>query len=355
MRTFQQVIAAFITLIAILLLPFALFGFQIGQILFTPQAMLNLIVDQVIIPAQTNFLADTLLQSLPQQLGLENDSTLGKALTAAGQQTAIQDALFPTELQVEYTAQGLNSFYVWLDGPDPMPTFELDMQPLKTHLLVNAQGLVNNVLGQIPACTAEESLSLATTLLGAVLGGEPLLETLPTCIPPIVPVETLAPAAGELLKQQLTIIPETVVLTNLVSATPQRMQEIKGSLQLAKGALQWGWLPLAFLLLIGAFIGGQTQAGVPLWLGLSLLATSVWTFLFTLIPTNFWLAAVVPQFAGWPLFLQIPVAAMLAPLLAQAGQSTVWLAVALLVIGLLLLILAIFLRRRSPKSLTYLT
>ncbi len=35
---------------------------------------------------------------------------------------------------------------------------------------------------------------------------------------------------------------------------------------------------------------------------LSLVATGVLTFLFTLIPTNFWLAAAVPQFANWPLF-----------------------------------------------------
>ena len=349
MRTFLRFIAAIITFIAVLLLPLSLFGFQIGQILFTPESMLNLIAGQVIGPSQTNLLAETLLQTLPPQWGIEDDSTLGKALSAAAEQAEIQVTLLPVELQVEYAAQGLNSFYSWLEGPDPMPVLELDMQPLKSHIHQNASGVVNNVLDLLPICTAEESLALAAMLIDAVLGGEVILDTLPSCIPAIIPVESIAPAAGELLRQQLANIPDTIVLENLVQATPESMQELKGRLQLGKAALQWSWLPILFLMFIGALVGGQTRDGVPRWLGWSLVATGVLTFLLTLIPPSAWLAVTVPQLAGWPLILQVPVAAMIGPLFEQAGQSTVWLAVALLILGIILLILAVSLRRQAAK------
>ena len=110
-----------------------------------------------------------------------------------------------------------------------------------------------------------------------------ILDTLPSCLPTIIPVETVAPAAGELLRQQLANIPDTIVLENLVQATPESMQELKGRLQLTKGALQWSWLPILFLLIIGALAGGQTQDGVPRWLGWSLVAAGVLIFLLTFI------------------------------------------------------------------------
>jgi hypothetical protein len=349
MRTFLRFIAAIITLIAVLLLPLSLFGFYVGQILFSPESMLNLVASQVIGPSQTNLLAETLLQSLPPQWGIDNDSTLGRALSSAVEQAEIQGTLLPLELQVEYAAQGINSFYSWLEGPDPMPVLELDMRPLKSHIHQNAGGVVNSVLDLLPVCTAEESLALAATLIDTVLGGEAILDSLPSCLPAIIPVETVVPAAIELLRQQLANIPDTVVLENLVQATPESMHELKGRLQLTKGALQWSWLPILFLLIIGALAGGQTRDGVPRWLGWSLVAAGILTFLVTLIPPSGWLAVTVPLLAGWPLILQVPVVAILGPLFEQAGQSTVWLAIALVILGIILLVLAVFLRRQEAK------
>jgi hypothetical protein len=353
MRTFLRIIAAIITLIAVLLLPLSLFGYNVGQILFSPESMLNLVAGQVIGPSQTNPLAEILLQSLPPQWGIDDDSTLGRALSSAAEQAEIQSTLLPLELQVEYAAQGINSFYSWLEGSDPMPVLELDMQPLKSHIHQNAGGVVNSVLDLLPVCTAEESLALAATLIDAVLGGEAILDTLPSCLPTIIPVETVAPAAGELLRQQLANISDTIVLENLVQATPESMQELKGRLQLTKGALQWSWLPILFLLIIGALAGGQTQDGVPRWLGWSLVAAGVLTFLLTLIPPSGWLAVTVPQLAGWPLILQVPAVAIMGSLFEQAGQSTVWLAAVLVILGILFVILAIFLRRKEAKRLKF--
>ena len=67
-------------------------GFQIGQIVFSPEAMLNLVAVEVIGPSQTNVMAETLLKSLPAELGINNESTLGKALSSAAAQGDIQRA-----------------------------------------------------------------------------------------------------------------------------------------------------------------------------------------------------------------------------------------------------------------------
>ena len=350
MRTFLRIIAFLITLIAVLMLPFALFGFQIGQIIFSPETMLNLLASEVIGPSQANIIAETLLQSLPVEWGVDNNSPLGQALNTVTEQAAMQTALLPMGLQIEYAAQVLNSFYAWLDGPEPMPILALDMLPLKTHLNQSAGLLINNVLEGLPLCSAEESLGLLGTVFGAILGGEPVLETLPSCLPAIIPIETVVPAAAELLRSQIALIPDIVVLDNLVQATPERMQEIKSNLQLTKGVLQWSWLPILFLLLIAALVGGQTLDGMPRWFGWSLLAGALLTFLITLVPTSWWLAVTIPQLADLPFILQVPAVALSGLVFEMAGQATVWMAVALLILGVLFLFLAFFLRRSTQKT-----
>lgn len=349
MRNFLRLIAALITLIAVVLLPLALFGLQVGQILYSPESMLNLVAGEIVGPSSSNVLADTLLRTIPSQLGIDEASVLGEALATIVTQSELNGTLLPPELQLEYAAQGLNSFYAWLEGADPMPVLALDMEPLKSHLSRNATSLVSGALDLLPICTAEESLTLAATLIGAALSGELVLESIPPCLPPIIPLETIAPAAGELLRQQLNTIPQTIVLNNLIQATPESMAELKGRLQLLKGALYWSWLPFAFLLVIAAFVGGQTRDGVPRWLGWSLLVVALLTFLLSLVPVSWWLAAIIPQLAGWPLplILQIPVVSILGAVFEQAGQSLTWLAVGFAILGIALILLASFLGRRE--------
>jgi hypothetical protein len=223
------------------------------------------------------------------------------------------------------------------------------MLPLKSQLQQSAADLVNIVLETLPLCTAEESLALLSTVFDAILGGETVLERIPPCLPAIIPVETVAPAAGKLLQAQIRLLPDQVILENLVRATPERMQEIKTSLQLARSTLQWSWLPILFLLLIAALAGGQTRDGVPLWFGSSLVAGAALTFLITLIPNSWWVAAVIPQLNNWPLILQVPAIVLAPAIFETAAQATVWLAVALLIMGLLLLFLSFLLRSSTDK------
>lgn len=349
MRTFLRLMALLITLVALFVLPFALFGFEIGQILFSPPAMLDLIASEVIGPSPTNVLSETLLESLPAEWGLNSESMLGQALLSATGQPTAQTTLLPMDLQIEYAAQGLDSFYAWLDGPDPLPTLELDMVPLKAHLNQSAEPLVSDVLELLPLCTAEESLALLATVFDALLGGEAKIDALPPCLPAVIPVETVAPAAGELLRSQIALIPDGVVLENLVQTSPERMQQIKNRLLLAEGALRWSWLPVLFLLLIAAVLGGQTADGIPFWLGGSLIAGALLTFLITLVPTGWWLAIILPQLRNWPLVLQVPGAALSGLIFAMAADATVWWAVGLAAVGIILLIVGFFLRQTSKK------
>jgi hypothetical protein len=253
------------------------------------------------------------------------------------------------DLQIEYAAQGLDSFYAWLDGPEPLPILELDMVPLKSHLNQSAEPLVTDVLELLPLCTAEESLSLLATVFDALLGGEATLDSLPSCLPAVIPAETVAPAAGELLRSQIALIPDTVLLENLVQTSPERMQQIKNRLLLAEGALRWSWLPVLFLLLIAALLGGQTSDGIPLWLGGSLLAGAVLTYLITLVPIGWWLALILPQLRSWPLVLQVPGAALSGLILDMAADSTVWWAAGLALAGSFLLLLGMILRRSTKR------
>jgi hypothetical protein len=351
MRTFLRIIAAGITLIVVILLPFTLFGYQIGQILYSPKSMLNLVAIHIIGPSQSNLLTETLLRSLPSQLGIADDSVVGGALARAAEQPELQGSILPADLQLTYSAQGINAFYGWLDGPDAMPILELDMGPMKDHIGRNTVGLVETVLKQVPTCSAEESIAFASDLLGALLSGEVILESIPACLPEIVPLDMVAPAVGALLQQQLTFIPETIVLDNLVRAAPESMIELKEQLQLVKGILQWSWLPFVFLLLIAALVGGQSSDGIPRWLGWSLLLTALSTFLLSLVPASWWLAATAPQLADWPLLFSVPALAILGTVYEQAQQPLLWFVIGMAILGVALLMLAALLKRRQMKML----
>ncbi len=214
MRTFMRLVAAGITLIVVILLPLALFGYQIGQILYSPKAMLDMVAVHMIGPAQSNFVTETILRSLPSQLGVTDDSFVGKALAQAAGQTELQASILPADLQLTYAAQGINAFYSWLEGPDPMPVLVLDMGPLKNHIGNNTTGLVQTVLEQVPTCTAEESIGLAFGFINALLSGEVILESIPDCLPELVPMDVVTPSRSALVQQQVTIIPGTIVLDN---------------------------------------------------------------------------------------------------------------------------------------------
>ncbi|MDX1414316.1 MAG: hypothetical protein R3293_08990 [Candidatus Promineifilaceae bacterium] len=351
MRLFLRIIAAGITLIAVFLLPLALSGYLVGQILYSPKAMLNLVATNMIGPAQSNFLTETLLRSLPQQLGIPSDTVIGKALIEAAEQPDLQLSILPADLQLIYVAQGISAFYDWLEGPQPMPIIALEMGPLKEHIGQNAPRLVGTVIEQVPVCSADESFGLALNLINALLSGEAILDALPDCLPDIVPLDAVAPAVGSLLQQQLTLVPETVVLDNLITASPESMLKLKQRLQLAKGVLRWSWLPLVFLLLIAAFAGGQTGDGIVRWLGWSLLLAGLWTFLFSLIPTSWWLAGAVPLLSDWPILLKGPAVAILDTVFDQARQSLFWFVIGMTAAGLVMLILAFIFRPKQRKSI----
>lgn len=349
MRPLLRIIAAGITLIAVFLIPLALFGYQVGQILYSPKAMLNLVAIHVIGPSQSNFLTETLLRSLPSQLGIPEDTIVGEALVNAASDPGLQRSIFPSDLQLTYAAQGISAFYDWIEGPDPMPVLRLDMGPLKEHIGQSAPRLVGTVLEQVPTCTAEESFGLAFNFIDSLLSGGDIMESIPECLPDVVPLDAVAPTIGALLEQQLTLIPESILLNNLITASPESMIELKERLQLVEGILQWSWLPFVFLLLIAAFAGGQSSDGVPRWLGWSLLLTGLWTFLFSLIPTSWWIAATVPRLSDWPLILSVPAVAILGTVFEEARQSLFWFVIAMAVVGLIFLVLSVVIGRRQLK------
>lgn len=350
MRLLLRIIAIMITLIVVFLLPISLFIFQVGNILFSPQSMLNLVADHVIGPSQSNLVTETFLRGLPAELEVPDDSIVGLALNQAADRTDIHGSLFPSELQLIYAAQGINAFYDWLDGPNPAPQLRLDMNPFKDHLQNNTVGIVQVVLQEVPVCTAAESIAAASELLGAILGGEVIFEDLPSCLPEILPMETVVPAVSDLLQQQINLIPQTITFDGLITASPQALVELKAQIQLAKGFVQWSWLPFVFLLIIASIIGGQSKDGIPLWLGVSLLLLAGSTFLTTLLPVNIWLAFSSPQLSDWSPLFRIPTLFILAAVYEDAGQGLLWFSLAMTLLGLGMILLALIIKRSQAKS-----
>lgn len=353
MRNFLRILALLMTLIVVLLIPFSLFGRAIGTNLSSPPTILNLLAENVVGPNLiVDIISDTIREA-PSRIGLANDSVLNPAFQYASEQRELYNLLLPPEIQIQYSAQLLENFFLWYNSSDPTPYLILDMRPYRNHIADSSPQIIASIINLLPACSAEESLGLAGSILSGLLSGEGTIEVMPTCIPPIVPLETIASGVVTLLRQQVRNIPETVIIDDLFEAPSASLLELKSRLHLLEGFLMWSWIPVLFLLLIAAYIGGQTLDGFLRWLGWSLLGSSISTLLFSFIPSTWWTAVVSLQIDDWPTLFERPATAFLFGLFELSKQPLLWFAFTFLVSGIILIVIGYFFRSRSQKSFAY--
>lgn len=349
MREFIRVLSALTALLAALLLPLALFGYNFGQVAYSREALLAVVTTEafslrVVEEARAAALADAAEGALTV-----DNLVVHTVASLAEVSPELRELLLPRAFLEELARQIIDDGFAWYEGTETVPVFALDLQPFTGYWRSNVPQMVDTTLALLPVCTPEEVANQFGSLLGSLLGGELRLDTMPTCVPEIVPVDLIAQPAEQLLYQQLEVLPESFTFDATLGLTPEGLTWLKSRLHTTELLMQWGAVFLLFLLFLGAVFAGSRLRDSLKWLGALLLLAAFLTLLLGGYILLLWQPTVFPFLSSWPDLLRLPLAAIFNGLVRQAAEPLLPQALFGFLLGLLLLLGGWLVGRTSGK------
>jgi hypothetical protein len=270
-------LALALALVVVLTLPLTVLAHDIGQVVFSPGELADLVVGRIVDSGWLKgIVRDRILfgELLPPDPG--GGFNLGEALRylEPTEVDRILDILLPPEWAGDQVSGILESLSAWLENAQPTPALSLDLQPLKDRLISGgAAQLVEAIVDSWPACTTEQ----VNQMIAAGVGGSetPLF----FCEPPEPHRSLLTTGATQTLVQQARALPSRLALgsAGTSQATPgmslEQILAFKERIRLARALSGWGWiLPLSLLGLIMALVVRSWRHlakwwGTPLFVG----------------------------------------------------------------------------------------
>lgn len=324
LRDLFRGLALLLALFIVLSLPPALLGYNLGQKLFKPEALLALSVEHGLREPVLAAAWETAVADLSSDAIFSPQTWLGQWLRAAGQNAELREQIAPRALLVETARQGIANGFAWLDSPNPEPAIRVDLRPFKQHVADGSNAIVNDALTRLAPCTVEQAAELGFALLNDLLSGGNTAVAIPLCLPPDLILPGFISATRLALVEQLRFIPDDLLVQIRAGAGAADLARTQALLRLARFGMAWSWFGLAALLLATAVLGGQSIRGFLQWLGWLLLLIATLALLLALA----WLALgrglawlLLPDLPAW---LAIIVNGTVDGLVGETGQALLW-------------------------------
>ncbi len=318
--------------------------------LTNPDTYKRILTDTALYPD----LATALLGALANRVPAPSDPTalsfknIDAALNVSDRQ-AIATQIIGTDWLHTQGDRSVNLLFRWLGGDSGIMDMHYDLSDVATRLRgTSGDGLVSNILGRLPACTAAQSLELRAERQGTATKPPPLC--LPTILQRPTVRQAISTAVSNLAATLDTLKPSFhELLTELLRANGSASPEnslVSLHLQLSLGQRLVTTLYLLELALIALLvtIGIRSAEAFAIWIGrVSLIAALIGFLVAWLVPVTLGarLRETVTMLISAPA-LQ-PVAARLAEatqdalfghfLRAVVGQTLVLAVVGLLLLG----------------------
>jgi hypothetical protein len=277
-----------LALVIALTLPLTVLAHDIGQTVFSPSELTDLVVGRIVDSGWLRgIIRDRLLSGELLPAGPGGGFNMGEALRylEPAEVDGILDILLPPEWARDQVGGILESLNAWLENAEPTPALSLDLQPLKDRLISGgAAQLVETIVDSWPACTTE----LVSQMIAAGVSGSETPWFF--CEPPEPQRALLTTAVTQMVVEQARAMPSQLALVpaGTSQATPgmslEQVLALKERIRLARLLSRWGWiLPLSLLGLIMALAVRSWRQlgkwwGIPLFVGglltLLLLVTS---------------------------------------------------------------------------------
>jgi hypothetical protein len=278
-------IVAMVLMIA--LLPFGLAFRELSRVIFDAESTGAMVRQNL----QDGQLAAALANQLTRQLFLSPEGEQPSVTAAFVRNTlaeleeddwrAITALTVPTNLIEDTVEDVVDGYTAWLDGDAALPAIHVELSGWKANAQQNAAAVLTVVLDALPECSAAQVTSL---VLGALQSMEAALGQVSGCRPPEPLYSAVVENASTLLQASLEHAPDLVDIGALgqLAGAPEELAQLKaGIVQLRRG-LQWGWLAIAALGLLGVLLAARSLPQALRWAGLPLLLAGGLTFVFGL-------------------------------------------------------------------------
>ena len=275
-------------------LPLALALSAVHSQLFSPERVKELVTQEFVV---SGALREVIVISLVTETDAGQEGV--QQLTAEMDPSELEqlaEVLVPDVWLEAQIGAAVDDLYVWLDSERTLPVIELDMEPLREHLLTGgAEQAVDIVMSSWPPCMQSQVEVIATEALQAG-GAIPLL----TCLPP-EPYQTLIKEQLVLrVSQEVEAMPssQSLIGADVDPGAPAEYGELKSGLRTLRWLGGWSWMVPVGLLGLTMAVAVRSAPGWALWWGIPLLGGGVLSLLLSLAlqgPAEAFLIDIVAQ------------------------------------------------------------
>lgn len=344
-----RALALVLGLAFVLMLPLTLLGLAWGKVLFSPQAMTDILAQELIDSRalQRAAVGAFLERSGPQQADNPDPDSL--QFLDRQDLDRLVETLFPTEWAHDQMRANIEIFYAWIDSDLSQPEFRLDVQPIKESLQSGgAEDLVTTIVDSWPVCSAVEAQQLERELLAS--SEFPSL----TCEPPEPLRGQLVAAGTELLLAQAGQMPSSAPIggQNAGGEGQQGSEQLKRLLRVVRELSDAGWMLPASLLGLIVALAVRSWPGLLRWWGAPLTGAGVSSFLTLVISRGIAQraqdSAALSSISGGS--LDPVLRGVMGRLLDEVGGRMFLYCILLIVSGLVMLLVGLWLKRRSSRA-----
>ncbi|RPI33660.1 MAG: hypothetical protein EHM70_05315 [Chloroflexota bacterium] len=292
LSTTSRLVAILIAILFVAAVSAALLAVNLERQLSNPETYKQALVEQDLYARLPAILAEQV--SANGQANPAGLPVILQSLTQADWETIFARLTTPEGRQVEIESV-VDRFFAYLNTSEPQLNARISLSELKTRL-ASEEGLAAfiEILQRQPACTDEQMLQIATTVL---TGGD--LNAIPVCNPPPELLTQVTPLIqAQLVNVAANVIPGEIDLAQAIQgrqSSPAEDPAANFRLSYQRARLYAGLTLLApiFLILLVTVFAVRSFKGLLLWWGIPILAAGLAGILLALsvVPLLSWIDA----------------------------------------------------------------
>jgi len=285
----MKVVSAFFKFIAIVLMiffvvsiPIMLFSRKIGQSLYDPSGLIDIIQENVLD-------ADTLAR-IAEEAGTEAETfgegdeenpfaeliQIGINNLSHEDWVKIINLILPPEILSQALDQIVDGYYQWLDGRNSAPLIRIDLIPWKNNILTNAIPIFDLVMKNFPPCNPDQINDYQYIRYSGDF------TQVPQCRPPEPLYSHILDAGATEMPEYVDSFPDYVDNSTQLREVGRDWQELRQNLMGLIDLMRSGWIFIIFLFIIAVPMGARSFHGLFTWAGWPLLLAGIWGLLIAL-------------------------------------------------------------------------
>ncbi len=271
---FFKFLAVLLMILVVIFLPITVFANEIGDLLFSTDNIFTVVDEELITPEfMESVLSEALVMIQESGDGAEADVMRESIMSVVDEIPAdtineVVTILLPIDILGDLFGEFSEGFYTWLDSDSSQSDITISLIPLKNNISENGLAALTLVMESLPVCTEAD-----------LAGGKWNMN----CKPPEEFIDQIFEGVEDQLELQLSAIPDVIDMDKYLSGQNGDLFSVRNSLILVKDILNYVWVLVLGLFLVGIVLGARTFQGFFSWAGWPLLLASLFILMFGIL------------------------------------------------------------------------